>query len=158
MLHCSATPEGRDVTGDDIRRMHTSPVSQGGRGWKQVGYSEFIRLNGDIEVLVADDGDQDVDPWEITNGARGYNAVTKHLCYAGGVAKTKPKGMRWFPPKDTRTAKQLKSMEVRVKELLQQHPKAKLIGHNQVANKACPSFDVRAWAESVGIAKSRVVQ
>ncbi len=43
VLHCTATPEGREVTSADIRRMHLSPVSAaGGRGWKQVGYTDLI--------------------------------------------------------------------------------------------------------------------
>ena len=36
-VHCTATPEGREVSGDEIRHWHTDPVSKGGRGWKQVG-------------------------------------------------------------------------------------------------------------------------
>ncbi|MFA6729078.1 MAG: lysozyme, partial [Prevotella sp.] len=27
----------------------------------------------------------------------------------------------------------------------------KIIGHNQVAAKACPSFDVKMWLKSIGI-------
>ena len=36
VIHCTATPEGREVSAADIRRWHTSPPSEGGRGWKQV--------------------------------------------------------------------------------------------------------------------------
>ena len=39
VLHCTATPEGREVSAVDIRHWHTDPVSKGGRGWKQVGYT-----------------------------------------------------------------------------------------------------------------------
>lgn len=52
VLHCTATPEWREVTAADIRRMHLSPVSAGGRGWKQVGYTDIIHLDGSIERLV----------------------------------------------------------------------------------------------------------
>ena len=50
VLHCTATPEGREVTADEIRRWHTSapPV---GRGWKQVGYTDMIHLDGRVERL-----------------------------------------------------------------------------------------------------------
>ena len=37
VLHCTATPEGREVTSGEIRHWHTDPVKKGGRGWKQVG-------------------------------------------------------------------------------------------------------------------------
>ena len=87
VLHCTATPEGREVTAADIRRWHTSPVSKGGRGWKQPGYTDIIHLDGTVERLVDNNEDANVDPWEITNGAKGYNAVSRHVVYAGGCAR-----------------------------------------------------------------------
>lgn len=30
VLHCTATPEGREVTSKEIRHWHTDPVSKGG--------------------------------------------------------------------------------------------------------------------------------
>lgn len=32
VIHCTATPEGREVSATDIRHWHTDPVSKGGRG------------------------------------------------------------------------------------------------------------------------------
>lgn len=86
VIHCTATPEGREVSAADIRRWHTSPTSEGGRGWKQVGYTDLIHLDGTVERLVGNNEDAFVDPWEITNGAAGYNGVSRHIVYAGGVA------------------------------------------------------------------------
>lgn len=145
VLHCTATPEGREVTGDDIRRMHLSPVSQGGRGWKQVGYTDIIHLDGTVERLVDNNEDANVDPWEITNGAKGYNSVSRHVVYAGGMTKDMSK------PKDTRTPAQLRAMENYVKDFHKRFPSVRIIGHNEVAAKACPSFDVRKWLKSIGI-------
>ena len=34
VIHCTATAESREVSSADIRRWHTAPVSEGGRGWK----------------------------------------------------------------------------------------------------------------------------
>ena len=85
VIHCTATPAGREVSADDIRRWHTSPVSQGGRGWKQVGYTDLFHLDGSVERLVKNNEDMSVDPWEVTNGAAGYNSVSRHIVYAGGV-------------------------------------------------------------------------
>lgn len=42
VIHCTATPEGREVSGAEIRAWHTNPVSKGGRGWKQVGYTDLV--------------------------------------------------------------------------------------------------------------------
>ena len=45
VIHCTATPEGREVSGAEIRAWHTNPVSKGGRGWKQVGYTDLFHLS-----------------------------------------------------------------------------------------------------------------
>lgn len=145
VLHCTATPEGREVSAADIRRWHTSPVSQGGRGWKQVGYTDLIHLDGSVERLVDNNEDANVDAWEITNGAKGYNSVSRHVVYAGGLAKDGKTA------KDTRTAAQLQAMEAYVKAFNVQHPQVRIVGHNELAAKACPSFDVQAWLKAIGI-------
>lgn len=146
VLHCTATPAGREVTGDDIRRWHTSPVSQGGRGWKQVGYTDLFHLDGSVERLVDNNEDMNVDPWEITNGAAGYNSVSRHIVYAGGVdANDVNKAV------DTRTPAQKEAMRRYVLDFHKRFPGVKIVGHNQLAAKACPSFDVPEWLESIGI-------
>lgn len=145
VIHCTATPEGREVTSADIRRMHTAPVSEGGRGWKQVGYTDIIHLDGTVERIVDNNEDANVDPWEITNGATGYNSVSRHVVYAGGMTKDMK------APKDTRTPAQRKAMEEYVRDFHRRFPTVKIIGHNEVAAKACPSFDVQAWLREIGL-------
>ena len=39
MIHCTATPEGREVSSADIRHWHCDPKPRG-NGWKQVGYTD----------------------------------------------------------------------------------------------------------------------
>ena len=144
VIHCTATPEGREVSSADIRRWHTSPPPKG-RGWKQVGYTDMIHLDGKTERLVDNNEDAWVDPWEITNGAKGYNSVSRHLVYVGGLASDAKTA------KDTRTAAQLRTMTAYVKSFHQRFPDVRIIGHNQVAAKDCPSFDVQAWLRKIGI-------
>lgn len=143
VIHCTATPEGREVSAADIRRWHTSPAPAG-RGWKQVGYTDLFHLDGRVERLVANNEDANVDPWEITNGAAGYNSVSRHIVYAGGCDA----GMK---PKDTRTAAQKEALRKYVLDFHARHPAVKIVGHNQLAAKACPSFDVAAWLLEIGI-------
>ena len=145
VLHCTATPEGRKVTSADIRAWHTNPVSKGGRGWKQVGYTDMIHLDGRVESLVENNEDMNVDSWEVTNGATGHNSVSRHVVYVGGVARDGK------TPKDTRTPAQLKAMEAYVKDFHRRFPSVRIIGHNELAAKACPSFDVQKWLQSIGI-------
>ena len=146
VIHCTATPAGREVSADDIRRWHTSPVSQGGRGWKQVGYTDLFHLDGSVERLVGNNEDMNVDPWEVTNGAAGYNSVSRHIVYAGGVdANDVNKAV------DTRTPAQKEAMKRYVLDFHRCFPSVRIVGHNQLAAKACPSFDVPEWLESIGI-------
>lgn len=147
VLHCTATPEDREVSSKEIRHWHTDPVKKGGRGWKQVGYTDLFHLDGTVERLVKNNEDAEVDPWEVTNGAAGYNSVSRHVVYAGGLAKDGKTA------KDTRTAAQLKAMTAYVRDFHERFPQIKIVGHRDLpgVNKACPSFDVKAWLESIGI-------
>lgn len=145
VLHCTATAEGREVSGEEIRAWHTGPVCKGGRGWQQVGYTDLIHLDGRVERLVDNNEDANVDPWEVTNGAKGYNAVSRHVVYVGGCA------VDGKTPKDTRTKAQRKALEAYVKDFHRRFPKVRIIGHGEVAAKDCPSFDVQVWVESIGI-------
>lgn len=145
VIHCTATPEGREVTSDEIRRWHTSPVSEGGRGWHQVGYTDMIHLDGSIEQLVCNNDDDVVDSWEVTNGAKGYNSTSRHIVYVGGLA------LDARTPKDTRTSLQLSAMTNFVRSFHDKFPDVEIMGHNQLSNKACPSFDVPTWLQTIGI-------
>ena len=147
VLHCTATPEGREVTSGEIRHWHTDPVKKGGRGWKQVGYTDMIHLDGRVERLVGNNEDAEVDPWEVTNGAKGYNTVSRHVVYVGGVSKDGKTA------KDTRTEAQLKAMTAYVRDFHERFPQIRIVGHGELpgVKKACPSFDVAAWLRSIGI-------
>lgn len=147
VIHCTATPEGREVTAADIRHWHTDPVSRGGRGWRQVGYTDLIHLDGKVERLVKNNEDMEVDPWEVTNGAAGYNALSRHIVYAGGCASDGK------TPKDTRTPAQRKALEAYVKDFHRRFPTVRIVGHNELAAKACPSFSVKQWLREIGISQ-----
>ena len=145
VIHCTATPEGREVSSDEIRRWHTSPAPKG-RGWRQVGYTDMFHLDGRKERLVANNEDANVDPWEITNGAKGYNSISRHIVYVGGIDKSKK-------AKDTRTDAQKKAMADYVKDFHRRFPDVRIVGHRDFPNvaKDCPSFDVSQWLKSIGI-------
>ena len=145
VIHCTATPPGREVSADDIRRWHTAPVSKGGRGWKQVGYTDIIHLDGSVERLVDNNEDNNVDPWEVTNGAKGYNSISRHIVYVGGVAKDGK------TPKDTRTDQQKEALKAYVLDFHRRHPSVRIVGHNALAARACPSFDVPAFLKQIGV-------
>ncbi|WP_304633606.1 N-acetylmuramoyl-L-alanine amidase [uncultured Muribaculum sp.] len=145
VIHCTATPEGREVTAADIRRWHTSPLSQGGRGWRQVGYTDIIHLDGKVERLVDNNEDANVDTWEVTNGAKGYNSVSRHIVYSGGMTRDMTKA------KDTRTQAQRDAMRDYVIDFHRRFPGVRIVGHNELAAKECPSFNVQKWLRQIGI-------
>jgi N-acetylmuramoyl-L-alanine amidase len=153
IIHCTATPEGRAVYPADIRDWHTKPVAEGGRGWKQVGYSDMIMLDGMIMNLVQYNDDDKVDPWEITNGVAGINGLSRHVVYVGGMDKKNKLA------KDTRTAKQKETMRNYVRGLIAQYPSLLVAGHCQFdTKKACPSFDVPEWLKSIGVQPKNIYQ
>ncbi len=144
IIHCTATPEGRKVTKSDIEEWHLQ-----GRGWKRLGYTDMIHLDGSLENLTPFDSDSVIENHEMTWGAKGINQVSRHLVYVGGVAKN-------MKTKDTRTADQKETLETYVKYMLLRYPWIKVAGHNQFAAKDCPSFDVPKWLRSIGVENKNI--
>lgn len=149
MLHCTATPEGRPVSVEQIKRMHLSPPPVG-RGWGQVGYSDMIMLSGDLVNLVPYDDDGIIQPREITNGALGMNAFCRHVVYVGGMDKA------YKNAKDTRNQKQLDTMKKYIFDTIKKHPNIKVCGHNMYDAKACPSFNVAPYLRSIGVPEKNI--
>ena len=125
IIHCSATPEGKDYTVQDIRRWHKQ------QGWSDIGYHYVVYRNGHIEP------GRDVD----IAGAHceGHNAKTIGVCYIGGVAKDGKTA------KDTRTLTQKAALLSLLADLRQIYPHARIVGHRDydTKGKACPSFDAK---------------
>lgn len=124
IIHCSATPEGRAVTVQDIDKWHRE------KGYNGIGYHYVIGLNGEVWK------GRDINL--IGAHTQGQNANSIGICYIGGVDKN-------MKAKDTRTPAQKGALLNLVKDLKVQYPKASIHGHNEFANKACPSFDVKLW-------------
>jgi N-acetylmuramoyl-L-alanine amidase len=130
VVHCSATPEGKDYSIDTIRKWHTD------RGWRDIGYHAVIYRNGEVHQGRRDN--------EIGAGVRGHNKHSIHLCYVGGVEKNKKNG-NWIP-KDTRTIEQKEALIDLCNYYKNLHPKAEILGHRDFigVTKSCPSFDAKS--------------
>jgi N-acetylmuramoyl-L-alanine amidase len=144
-LHTAATPEGRHVTGEQIKSWHMD-----NRGWSRPGYSDVIELDGNLCNIWPWGTEPDkIQDHEYTFGVKyntGFVKNSRDVCYVGGV-----EGDNLMKPKDTRTDAQLYVMELYVKWCLLRNPNVIVAGHNQVQNKGCPSFDVPRWCRSIGI-------
>lgn len=135
VVHCSATPEGRDVTAADINKMHIA------RGFKKIGYHYVVRLDGTVETGRKEN--------EIGAHAKGYNANSIGVCYVGGLASDGK------TPMDTRTPAQKSALKKLLHTLKQRYPDARIVGHRDLSPdtnhngkvdkwewiKACPCFD-----------------
>lgn len=122
-VHCTATPEGKDFTVADIRAWHKA------RGWSDIGYHYIVYRDGRI-MLGRPVG-------QVGAHVANHNTGTIGITYVGGVASD------GRTPKDTRTAAQRASLLWLTSALAQKHRVKRVRGHNEVAAKACPSFDVR---------------
>lgn len=123
IVHCSATPEGRAVTIEDIDRWHKQ------RNFKCIGYHYVVYLDGSVH--------KGRDENEIGAHCQGQNNHSIGVCYIGGLAKDGK------TPKDTRTDAQKQSLIELLKELKAKYPKATIHGHREFAAKACPCFDAK---------------
>ena len=136
ILHCTATPEGEEFSNEQIRHSHLA------RGFSDIGYHYVIGLNGVIRPGRS----------ESIAGAHctGHNTRSIGVSLVGGCpGRTVPDWNK--KSKDTRTPAQRVALEKLVKELLKRYPGATVHGHNEFANKACPSFNVKEWLKQAGI-------
>jgi len=122
IIHCSATPEGRDVKMETIRDWHLK------RGWSDIGYHYVIELDGKIVPAR---------PLERVGAhCKGENTGSIGICYVGGVDQD-------MNPKDTRTDAQRSALHSLLYDLTDNFAKASIHGHNEFSSKACPSFNVQ---------------
>ena len=121
IIHCSATPEGRDVQPQEIEKWHKE------RGFKSIGYHYVITLDGKTH--------KGRDLEEVGAHCSGQNKNSIGICYVGGCDK-------YMRPKDTRTREQKMSLIWLIDYLRNKYPGIKIYGHKEYANKECPCFDV----------------
>ena len=134
LIHCSATPEGEDLTVEQIRKDHKA------QGWSDIGYHYVIYRDGSIHE------GRDVDLQGAHCGDNGGNIGSIGVCYIGGVEKRR-KGVAYnnLKPKDTRTDAQKVSLLNLLLTLKKLYPNATIYGHRDFDKhgKSCPSFDAK---------------
>jgi N-acetylmuramoyl-L-alanine amidase len=126
VVHCTATPEGREHTAKDVRSWHKK------KGWRDIGYHWLVRLDGTVEPGRAET--------QIGAHVEGHNGTSIGVVYVGGIDKDT------FKPKDTRTPAQKKALRDLLLDILGRYPGCTILGHRDFpgVNKACPSFDAAA--------------
>ena len=122
IVHCSATPEGRNF---DFEACRTDHIRH--RGFKDIGYHYFLTRDGVIHRGRRLE----------TVGAHclHHNRHSIGICYEGGLDAE-------GRPKDTRTLAQKASLLALLRELKKLFPDALIVGHRDLnPQKSCPCFD-----------------
>lgn len=122
ILHCTATPAGRDLHVADIRRYHLQ------QGFADIGYHYLIALDGTVE--------QGRDTALVGAHCYGHNDRSIGVVYVGGLDAS-------GAPRDTRTPAQRESLRRLVAGLRERYPQATVHGHCEFVAKACPCFNVK---------------
>ena len=121
IVHCSDTPNSKNLTALDIHQMHLD------FGWNGIGYHKVILRSGEIE-----NGRPEY--WEGAH-VKGKNQVSLGVCLIG---------------RDNFTNKQYNSLETILKLWKKKYPHAIIEGHcdTETTNKTCPNFNVKNWCKN----------
>lgn len=122
ILHCTATPPSMDIGVKQVDEWHKA------KGWDGCGYHFVIRLNGEIEY------GRPIDKFGAH--VKGHNSDSIGVAYVGGVNEE-------HDPEDTMYDCQETSFVDLYISLCTVLGPLSLHGHNEFANKACPSFRVK---------------
>jgi N-acetylmuramoyl-L-alanine amidase len=126
VIHCSATKPSMDTDAATIKEWHLD------RGFSDIGYHYIIKRNGEVETGRSED----------TQGAHalGYNDRSLGICLIGGVTEDDHTvGENNF------TDDQWNSFAHLIEQLEDKYLGVKIIGHNEISKKFCPSFNVQQW-------------
>ena len=130
-IHCSATPEGRNVPPATVEAWDRAKFGQKSYHW-------IVTLDGAMHRSLRDE--------ERGAHVGGHNSHNIGVCYVGGCTKDMARA------KDTRTEAQKKSLLTLVRTYRARYPGIKILGHRDWPNvhKDCPSFDVAGWLREMG--------
>lgn len=137
-VHCTANRAGSNITKKN-GKAYLWRVAQE-RHFPGYGYNWIIYEDGQIDTLIPVNKDMWVTPNERASGAKGYNSISFHVAYMGGLN-------RLGYPANTLTPAAKQSLNLiasRVKALrlsLQVCPHYKV----SVIPKACPSFKFECY-------------
>ena len=137
VIHCTASAFGKDLSVDDIRKMHKA------QGWSDIGYHYVVTLDGKVHE------GRDVDI--IGAHVGGHNSNSIGVVYVGGLDK---KGKA----ADTRNDAQKAGLLSLLMDLRKLYPTARISGHRDFSPdlnhngivepweriKECPSFDAKS--------------
>ena len=139
VIHSTQTKPNANISIRTVDEWHRK------RGLLKVGYHFFIRRDGLIEVGRG--------PNEIGAHIKEHDSASVSVCLAGGL------NTRGVTAPDYSKG-QLESLFVLVKTLKYMYSDAKVVGHRDLSETECPSFDVKEWwiinEDNAGLLKYKV--
>lgn len=121
IIHCADTPANMNIGAKEIDQWHKQ------RGWDRIGYHYVIRRDGTLETGRAEHS--------IGAHAKGHNRHSIGICLVGGKGDDNT-------PETNFTRYQYRTLDSLIGVLTAKYKTARVIGHNDVSEKACPTFDV----------------
>lgn len=131
IVHCSATPPGRDIGVKEIRDWHVND-----NGWSDIGYHYVIRRDGTLEIGR---------PIHRAGAhTKGHNEGSIGICLVGGTRSYTQTHKR--EPEFNFTYRQLHKLLVLITDAKSQYDIKRVAGHRDFDDgKACPCFNVGEW-------------
>ena len=126
ILHCSGTPEGKNLSFEACKKDHVQH-----RHFKDIGYHYYIERDGSLHKGRKLE--------EVGAHCHLHNTHSIGICYEGGLDEN-------GQPTDTRTQAQRDTLLDLLIRLKQQFPNALIFGHNEFdKSKPCPCFDAEEY-------------
>ena len=120
IIHCSATKVSRPFSVENL-------INTGIARFGQPSYHYYIRMDGEVIPIL---------PENVRGAhAKHYNSCSLGICYEGGLDVN-------GRATDTRTQAQKDAMLSLLKDLREEYPDARIIGHCELPHvvKTCPNF------------------
>ena len=144
VIHCSATREDREFTENQVNESHVA------RGFGKWGYHYYIRKDGRVVKMRAENEIGAHDNCLVPGEKISYNRCSIGICYEGGLDRN-------GKAKDTRTNAQKKAMRELVADICKRYEIVDVLGHRDTSPdkdgngiverwewlKECPCFEVK---------------
>ena len=134
IIHCAATTPRMDIGAKEINLWHRQRGFFNLASGLSIGYHYVIRRDGTVETgrPVSEAGAH----------AKGHNAHSIGICLVGGI-DTNGKPEANYTPEQWGALFDLVKRLAKAYSVTPDH----IIGHNEVAAKDCPCFNVRIWVK-----------
>ena len=137
-VHCTANRPKSNITKKNGKAYLWGEAQK--RGFHTYGYNFVVYENGQSDTLIPINRNTLVEPNERACGVRGYNKISIHVAYVGGLNSL-------GYPTNTLTIPASHELQRILDEIKEISPKTMICPHNKYSyqKKACPSFNFKCY-------------